>query len=1144
MTTVFRRFGIGILLVGGVALAWAADPPVKPPPSMKSVPAPTEPPKPKSPEPAKSPPRGLDKLPSGAVYILLDQAKDALQLDPKLVVLSPEEYRRLLDQIEQLKRQVERQRGPNRAEVELPTECKLSGRVEGDVVRLQALFKFETRQPKTLVALGCLKAWPTAATLNEGRLPMLPPPDDDGFVVQVDTPGQHRLTLDLEVPVASRGSKGADRGFDLGLPRAAITTLDSLDLPETVREIRITGRRDPIAAKEINSKNNARRPLPLGPVASLDVAWKGPAPVTQGEPLLAAVGQIDVRIDESHVSIDADLTLQVRRGQTAEWRLQVPPQATLEIKPATDERIKGIEGNEPKSSVRIIQLKEPSSEPLRVLIRVRQPRAGKSAATRVPVGPFHVLNAIVQQGTIAVSAPADVRLNFQMHSEINQRETTDDSRGDASTLAVFTYGNLPPVHPPQPAPAPLTVDIIPVKGVVETKTEHTLTLTDRGWRVVSRIRVDPLRTRVERLRVELPAGYQYDEKLPVSPAELIENPIEITSQPSSIRVADIKLFSRTTHPFTVVMEGLVAVPGGAQHATVELPRPLETIDRGCQVTALAPEGLELLPPEPAGDTPPTNPRKLAWRLERNANRVELAWRKYRPDLPVEAATDVTLTDRHVRIRQRFQFAKGAPRTVLFRIPSSLSGRGADVQGGRLEAQGVPTIWAVTPDNPEASAAALTLEYSVPLQVEAKSRQLEIPLAWPEQASQCQTTVRVWSDPGPDGYVQPLLAGGPWEEKPVVVTEHESLPSLVVRGSTPFSSLLLQLSEPTPAPLAALVVDRLLMQVLVAEDGHYHYRARFLFHKLNTRALEVEFPVALASLNLKRATINGKEHESQIIDDNGKVSEAGRIVRWRIDPDLYRKMPVLLDLSYQLAPGRASGDNRSLMTLHPPQMRGNPFIGSVRWQVSLPSNSVAIYHDRTVTAEQQWDWQGWLLAPRPSRSSADVERWFQAGTESLALPADPGLLTWSQELSTGSGLVGWQSTLAPVRLVHLPLKAWLVLCSLALLGVGLGLYFASPSRSWFWLLIAGLGSAVVFTVMLVPSVLPAVAFGAEPGLAVLAVVIGIQWLLQRRYRRQVIFMPGFTRLKAGSSLVRNANNRPKVGEPSTVDSPPVKGSAGS
>ena len=136
------------------------------------------------------------------------------------------------------------------------------------------------------------------------------------------------------------------------------------------------------------------------------------------------------------------------------------------------------------------------------------------------------------------------------------------------------------------------------------------------------------------------------------------------------------------------------------------------------------------------------------------------------------------------------------------------------------------------------------------------------------------------------------------------------------------------------------------------------------------------------------------------------------------------------------------------------------------------------------------------------------------------------------------LVGWQTAVQPVRLTHAPQQLWLLTCSLVVLVVGLGLYFLPLSRALFWVVLGLVGLGVVGVGIGWPSLLPAFLYGCQPGLAVLGLVLGVQWLLHRRYRRQVVFMPGFTRLKQGSSLVRTrtgSSNRSR-GEPSTIDAP--------
>jgi hypothetical protein len=113
-------------------------------------------------------------------------------------------------------------------------------------------------------------------------------------------------------------------------------------------------------------------------------------------------------------------------------------------------------------------------------------------------------------------------------------------------------------------------------------------------------------------------------------------------------------------------------------------------------------------------------------------------------------------------------------------------------------------------------------------------------------------------------------------------------------------------------------------------------------------------------------------------------------------------------------------------------------------------------------------------------------------------------------------------------------------------LGLGLAFAPPSHYAFWLSAGLLGGGAVALAFLWPDALPSVLYGCQPGVAVLAVLVGAQWLLHQRYRRQVVFLPGFKRLKPGSSLSRgSSHNRPR--EPSTVDapnSPPPQGQGSS
>jgi hypothetical protein len=200
-----------------------------------------------------------------------------------------------------------------------------------------------------------------------------------------------------------------------------------------------------------------------------------------------------------------------------------------------------------------------------------------------------------------------------------------------------------------------------------------------------------------------------------------------------------------------------------------------------------------------------------------------------------------------------------------------------------------------------------------------------------------------------------------------------------------------------------------------------------------------------------------------------------------------------------------------------------------WQVVVPPSWMVLGPESGPGAERTWGRRGWLLAPR--LTGAAVEAGFEGSGEALG---------------TGeAAVVCWRSGAEPVALTHVSQLAWLLACSLLLLVLGLGLYGLGGARRsrGLALVLALLALAIGAGAVLRPTVLSAIAYGCEPGACVLAVVLLAQWLLHERYRRQVVFLPSFSRSRPGSSLLRGgAVARPAPGEPSTVDVPRPAGSS--
>jgi hypothetical protein len=1155
---------------------------------------PTAPPA-ESPRPAAAV-RGLDdlkNLPPGAIIVICPDLKEGLRLIPNAVLMTPENYQKLLDEIAQLRAAA----GPEKPT--LPTACRLTGQVKENAVHFKVQFDLHTREPNTAVTLACTQGRGLGVSLD-GKTPLCHHSTEDGYVVEVEKPGDHQAVLEVEVELTG---KGAERGFSLDLPRAPITTLD-LDLPDpAVKDVRLTvpgkeGRPTTQALPVRVADGKNRVSALLGALSRLELAWKGPAPPLAGPPLLTAEGHITVRIVASGVLTDMSFSLKPLRGQTSQWRFLLPPRTELVSPRPPDERVADFRQPDPKNPLlHVLQLKGSGAEPLDVSFQAFQPRAEGS----LPVGPFAVLGAFPHTGTLLVTAPPELRLTPQPRGEpqvtLSPRELTDEERRRDPNAVAFTYRAMQAVEvkpPPAPPPPPfLQLDLETVKEAGAAHVAHTLRLTDRGWRLTTDIDVTPVRAGgVDQLEVKVPAGWEDLRR--VSPAGAAGQRLDV----DAASVAQVPLGGKKTDRFRVTLEALYPVPAapglGPQPAphgalALELPEPLKVLDRGGQVTVVVPREMELVapaPPDPAWEGLPPGKSEHTWRTDHLPERASVSWRTPRPDVAADSVADVTLSGRQAQVRQRLVFPTPQPGgPVLLWVPESLNPDRVALVGDRARA--VPAAdegaappktagfraWlvrlaaAVDKDHP------LVVDYSFDLPgrgAEGRARRFTLPLLLPESASRVETLVRLYSEPG----TRPvLIAGGSWEEVSDL-GDRDTLPALCLRGRRPDQPPALLVNEPAAAPPAGVQVERALVQARVGENGSQWYRVRLLVAHVYAPHLDVELPGPPAGLNLKATLLAEKRTRSVNVlpvDENGQPSDTGRIARVPVPPELARK-PLILALEYQLLSGRAPDSGLLQTTLVPPLLRGDVGRVPVRVQVRLPANWVPIYLGGGFSVEQRWGWRGWLPAPQPALSSADLERWLHSGFESRFGPGDQA---GADEAAADAddvdpaGVVCSGARLAPLRLNHFPQQVWLLLCSLALLAVGLGLNLLSLAvargapadgassggaagegrppapgprlpRFLFWPLAAGLALAVVLAGLFWPGVIGPVLYGCAPGAVVLLLVLGVQWGLQQRYRRQVVFLPGFARMKPGSSLVRGGSSpsaRPRGGEPSTVDAPP-------
>jgi hypothetical protein len=1125
-----------------------------------------------------------ERLPPGTIIGIFESVADALRKYPDFYLVQ----RQRLQELEDAEKRLESLLAGRTAAIRTPSKCILKGKVDGGLALLQAQFEFDTQKPGQIVRLGCGLASATGATLD-GRTPTLigggrerlggkgrPDDESEGFSVWVEKPGDHQLTLDLILAVSARpvGQTASSQGFVLDLPRAAMTRMD-LDLPTGSGDVRIGGKH--LSETLVKQKNNQLSGT-LGAADRLDLAWK-PAQAPSASAVLAAEGTIEVRVNVQQVKSEAKLTLTVLGGQTRQWSLLVPPKADVKPAPGDEARIDRIAVTEQKqASLRVIHLKEASATPLTIMVTSTQPVPKPGSGRPAAIGPFTVMGTVRQAGSLLVSnSVADWHLEFTPHGDLTRRGATEEElRRDAALIAAFRYG---PVGGDRGTISWLDLEAQTVRGQIKTRSEHTLGLTPDGdsgrWYVKTKIEVTPRWADVDHFTVQIPEGCEFNSE--TSDQERVR----AVHYDATARRVEFKLArgaaQPSLHPFTVEIESTYATPvrsNAPDKASLVLPRVLGTIEQEGKVTLGVPTNLELLPdlehaPEgPSGlELIRQTTHELGWRCPRRSSpvpvRLDVVWQPYHPPVTVLSRIDVTLANQEGRVHQELRYrlpeSPPVPLRLTFRVPDAVA-NDLHVKGGKLvpiaEGAGggggfrtfeLRYAAAQSPGRPDQGAdwgqLVVVLDYNFILQARPDSK-FTVPLVMPDAAARGEAHIRVWSESGN----LPVNASGAWTERNIEeVPGNPRLPVLVLHSSRTDVPLILRFGEASTG--AAALIELALVRVEIGEGGVQNYRVGYRLSRLAGRRLDFELP---APANAITATLNGKRVDWERLPAE-RLEQRARLAGLRLSPDLLRK-PGILELSYQLTPDRT--DTTALgTTLQAPRFLEDAGGVSTLWQVTAPPGWVVIGPEAGPVTGRTWGWRGWLLAPRSSQTAADQERWLTGSELPVSVAEAAAALRPT--------LVLWRDGTPMVHLTHVPQFWWLLSCSLVLVLVGLTisrlpLTYQVPERvngvvspsghgrlatsPWAWLLLTVVVAAVVLGVLFWPTLAGQIAYGCQPGTAVLLLIAGVQWLLHERSRRQLVFLPSFSRGRPGSSITRHEAARAAHGEPSTIDAPRMAGSS--
>ncbi|HEY3788612.1 MAG TPA: hypothetical protein VGL71_07145, partial [Urbifossiella sp.] len=657
-----------------------------------------------------------------------------------------------------------------------PSGCairaKIEKRGEAAVAAIKLTYTFRTTMPNTAISLGARRSFLVSASLDGNKLPILETMDE-GFAASIESAGDHTVILDVECPVASRGAK-PEIGFEMGLPRAAITTL-LFEPPAGVTRVSL-GTRTPDAsqplkpmetrrivgldAKALTAQPN-RDPYPLGPVESLEVSWEpAAAPITDA--VQSAEVDVVCLVAEGFVESTARFR---PRGSARSWRFAAPADAMISVDRAPGSMLPDTGSIEtpmatrPDPSKPIWKIDLPNGTTAadwQITAVVRSPRPKPTEPQHkgpFAVGPFVVLDVARQTGTVKVTTAANTRLVCKHGPELRQEALpmpiSDEESAAFFRLATGPSGTVPPAVPL------ISVEAQPLAGKVVVRPTYKLTLTDAGWSVRAELHIVPIRTAIESVMIELPVGWRGPE---VSPPELVDGSQQLKTD-SPRQVLAVRLAAEQKQAFDLVLSATIPTTATARETAVFLPRFPNAAERDAVITASTSEGFEIRGTghewdgdQPAAwgqslsaaPTPDGKPQRITTtitgKFERGLARLDLAWSQYRPPLSADVRVELVVHDKQIVVSERITLrsAEGLPRLIRFHgaadvkalPPFDSTGSGA-------------WTYALVGD---AKEALLKFEYPIPLPTVAANgglTKVPIDLILPVEGSRTDSVVRVW-----------------------------------------------------------------------------------------------------------------------------------------------------------------------------------------------------------------------------------------------------------------------------------------------------------------------------------------------------------------------------------------------------------------
>lgn len=1006
----------------------------------------------------------------------------------------------------------------------LVASIRLNVELGSDDVRVVAVVNVRVDSPTgSWVGLDCREAYVNEVSLRE-QVPAAPevggvrwteawtPPirrRADGFQIRIDRSGAYECTLDLRATPSAAPSGASMR---LSLPSSAAVRA------RVVGDAPFASLRGGAPPRELAVAADGRSAeLSLRPDEPLALTWRAQDPAGGATAAVAgADGTIHVRVDDDALRMQAHWDLMLAED-ARQVEVRLPARANVvEVAPSQDDDVvpHELEMLEEADCVRVrVRLGRAAAGSVRIRLAAEFPFPSSgdgSTQSTVRAASFAApewSGARRQTGTLFLSWPAELWVRSLRPKGLERIGLNDPSIAEAPDppKEAYAYSSLP---------AALDLAVQEARPTLATVADHDLRVGRDRTEWTSTFRISVRGAPADSFALLVPREMRIVESRPAAVVEVEEG---ATGAAGDLRRAAVRLVEPIQDgDFEWTVRGEAP---GAESAVRRTPIPsLETgrLVRG-SLTVRAEPGIRLVlndseteylrrepvPEDDVGDPPPywrfqlqSGPARLGYSVERRPMRLTSS---------VEAEFRRGAREMDVRIHLRYRAEHGAFEEAALAIPDGIDD--LEVAGDFADDEPAigPGLQVFRLRNP-VREAEIRVAYRLLLDDERPS-EVHVPLVCPRGATLVDWKGRVYGDRG-----RRTSALSPWiatKSAPTRSTAFGERADVDVRppalDAVP-DALGLRF-EPTAA-MAALVVPRVLVEEVMADEGRRWCRKRWLISRRRTRDATVRMPLGARQLDV---VVDGLQTDA--------APEGARDFRVRLPAsDASCTLEVVYDF-----PNWTWGGALAMRRLEAPQLLDDAAVEQVRWVLRAPDDRLLARVGAGLSTDVAWEFPGFLRAAAANGRFSDPSAWLAE--------ADPDA-KWRSVGFVGEGGRAWDfdafGEADSIRVVSLREPLWVLICS----GASFLSLLAAARLKPHALIRLALAAAVVVVGLLAaaPNVAAWLWMGAQWGVYLgLAAAAIHYWLLYRRLRAYSVGLRRFNarQMGFGSSILRRFDPQTRI-----------------